>query len=63
MKRLQWARGKQGGFMLMEIIAALAITSLIGLVVSMASMQVMNQSSNNNNYLSLIHISEPTRPY
>jgi hypothetical protein len=34
----------------MEMLAVLAITSLIGLVVAMANMQIMNQSSDNSNF-------------
>jgi prepilin-type N-terminal cleavage/methylation domain-containing protein len=41
---------QQAGFTLIEIIAAVAISSLICLGVSVASGQVLNQTSHNNDY-------------
>ena len=41
---------KQRGFMLYEMLASLAIVGLIGLGASIASAQVMNQTSRNNDY-------------
>jgi prepilin-type N-terminal cleavage/methylation domain-containing protein len=40
----------QQGFSLIEILGALAVASLIMLVVSMANAQVLSQTANNNNY-------------
>lgn len=40
----------QQGFMLIEVLGALVIASLISLVVTMANAQVLNQTSDNNNY-------------
>ncbi|MFC1902239.1 type II secretion system protein J [Chloroflexota bacterium] len=48
-KLVHLAKG-QRGFSLIEILAALAITSLIGVGASFTSIQILNQSSYNNNY-------------
>jgi len=40
----------QAGFTLLEILAALAISAFIGVAVTMANVQILNQTSENNNY-------------
>ena len=40
----------QAGFTLLEILAAMAISAFIGVVVTMANVQILNQTSENNNY-------------
>lgn len=49
-RRLRAFSKNQRGFSLIEILGALAVTSLIMLVVSMANAQVLSQTANNNNY-------------
>lgn len=48
--RLRLLRGNQKGFTIIEMIAVLAITGLIGAGVTMASVQVINQSASNSDY-------------
>jgi prepilin-type N-terminal cleavage/methylation domain-containing protein len=48
--RLRLLRGNQKGFTLLEVIAVVAITGLIGAGVAMASVQVMNQGASNSDY-------------
>jgi prepilin-type N-terminal cleavage/methylation domain-containing protein len=52
MKRFSWKRFHQSraGFTLIELMAAMAITGLIGLGASIASAQVMNQTSRDRDY-------------
>jgi type II secretory pathway pseudopilin PulG len=46
-----WAiREKQQGYSLFEVIVVLAITGFIGIGVSMATVQVVNQGTRNNDY-------------
>lgn len=40
----------QQGFLLIEVLGALAIAGLIGIAVTVANVQVLNQTSSNNNY-------------
>jgi len=49
-RKLKAFNRNQRGFLLIEILGALAITSLITLAVTMANAQVLNQTANNNNY-------------
>ena len=49
-RKLKLLRKNQQGFMLIEILGALVIASLISLVVTMANAQVLNQTSDNNNF-------------
>lgn len=49
-RKLGWIMKGQRGFTLIEVIAALAITSLIGVGVSAATVQVLNQSARNSDY-------------
>jgi prepilin-type N-terminal cleavage/methylation domain-containing protein len=46
---------KQAGFTLIEIMASMVITGIISLSVSMATAQVMNQTSRNSDYTSASH--------
>ena len=48
--RLKNSRWRQAGFTLVEILAAVAITGVIGLGVSIATGQVLNQTTKNNDY-------------
>ena len=48
--KLRSIRGNQKGFTLIEMIAALAVTSLIGAAVAMASVQMINQGAHNSDY-------------
>lgn len=50
LNRIKMYFQKQRGFMLYEMIASLAIAGLIGLGASIASAQVMNQTTRNNDY-------------
>ena len=49
-RKLGWIMKGQRGFTLIEVIAALAITGLIGVGVSTATVQVLNQSTRNGDY-------------
>ena len=49
-RKLDWLTKGQRGFTLIEMIAVLAITSLIGLGAATATVQVLNQSARNNDY-------------
>jgi prepilin-type N-terminal cleavage/methylation domain-containing protein len=44
------SRWRQAGFTLIEILTAITITGLIGMGVSIASAQVINQTTKNNDY-------------
>ncbi|OGO16825.1 MAG: hypothetical protein A2Z15_07325 [Chloroflexi bacterium RBG_16_50_11] len=50
LSRIKALMRSQTGFTLIEIIAAVAISGLIGLGASMASGQVLNQTARNNDY-------------
>lgn len=50
-RKLRWIINKQRGFTLIEFIAALAITGLIGLGAATATAQVLNQCTKNNDYI------------
>ena len=50
LRKLKSLNTNQQGFLLIEVLGALVIASLISLTVTMANAQVLNQTSNNNNY-------------
>ncbi len=49
-RKLGWTIKSQRGFTLIEVIAVLAITGLIGFGAATATVQVLNQSSRNSDY-------------
>ncbi|MBN1692885.1 MAG: prepilin-type N-terminal cleavage/methylation domain-containing protein [Dehalococcoidales bacterium] len=48
--KLKTSRWRQAGFTLIEVLAAIAITGVIAMGVSIASAQVLNQTTKNNDY-------------
>jgi prepilin-type N-terminal cleavage/methylation domain-containing protein len=50
LRRLKLFNRKQAGFSLIELIATVIVVALIGLVATMAIVQVVNQTSKNNDY-------------
>ncbi len=50
LRKIRSLHRNQAGFTLIEVIAALAITGLIGLGAAMANAQVINQTVKNNDY-------------
>ena len=50
LRRLKLFISGQAGFSLLEVLAALAISAFIGVVVTMSNVQILNQTSENNNY-------------